>query len=304
MIDRRQFLIRSALATAAVALPWRPQALFALEAEAAFRELRDGAGIFVGQGGTIGWYTAKDAVVVIDSQFPDSARACLEGVRARSEHPIDALINTHHHQDHVAGNGVFRPHAGKIVAHKNVPELQKKQAAQRKVEKDQTYADTTFEKEWKLAAGKETVTARHFGPAHTGGDIVIHFEKANVVHMGDLVFNRWFPFIDMAGGASTKNWIQVLDRVVAAHGKDTIYIFGHGKASHGVTGKAEDVTQMRSYLSALWDHAEKQLAAGRSAEEIASLAELPGFGDYESPSPEMLSLKANLVAVCQELRPG
>ena len=59
-----------------------------------------------------------------------------------------------------------------------------------KSEADQVYASTLFAKEWKTEVGDEVIRATYFGPAHTNGDAIIHFEKANVVHMGDLVFNR------------------------------------------------------------------------------------------------------------------
>ena len=73
----------------------------------------------------------------------------------------------------------------------------------------------------------ETITLRYLGPAHTDGDSITHFENANVVHMGDLIFNRRFPYIDKSAGASVKNWIQVLKQTQKLFDKDTIFIFGH-----------------------------------------------------------------------------
>ena len=60
----------------------------------------------------------------------------------------------------------------------------------------QLYPDTTFSESWSQKVGRETITARYYGRAHTDGDAVIHFENANIVHCGDLVFNRRFPYID------------------------------------------------------------------------------------------------------------
>jgi len=55
--------------------------------------------------------------------------------------------------------------------------------------------------------GDERVTATHYGPGHTGGDAIIRFEEANVVHMGDLLFNELHPRVDRPGGASIQNWM-------------------------------------------------------------------------------------------------
>ena len=100
----------------------------------------------------------------------------------------------------------------------------------------------------------EVVALKYYGPAHTGGDSVVTFEKANVVHMGDLVFNRRHPFIDRPGGASSAGWITVLEQAVADHQDDTIYIFGHAGQGFPVTGSKADLLYMRDYLSALLDY--------------------------------------------------
>ena len=75
--------------------------------------------------------------------------------------------------------------------------------------------DTTFTDVWSFEHGDEKVSAKHYGPAHTGGDAVIRFEKANVAHMGDLMFNRAHPVIDRPNGASIANWTVVLQKVAA-----------------------------------------------------------------------------------------
>lgn len=298
-LSRRQFVYSSSMALVAGALLPRVP-LWAQEAAAGFRELRRGVGIFTGRGGTIGWLHLPDALIVVDSQFPQSAQTCLDGLRRRSEREIDALINTHHHGDHTAGNGVFRPAAKIIVAQANVPVLQKKAAEERGNEDEQVYPDVIFKGSWRIDAGGETVSASHFGPAHTGGDSVTHFENANVVHIGDLVFNRWYPFIDRPGGASARGWIEVLDRVLADHDKETLYVFGHANQRFGVTGSHEDVAYQRDYLSALLDVTRKGIQAGKSAEEIGALEAVPGFGDHESPG-QRLSLEANIAVAHEEL---
>ena len=62
----------------------------------------------------------------------------------------------------------------------------------------------TFDSELRIHVGDETVQVWHTPPAHTDGDAVIYFEKANVLHMGDDFFNKVIPFIDVAHGGSVK----------------------------------------------------------------------------------------------------
>jgi len=298
-LSRRQFVITSSLALAGGAFGRLP--LFAqAPTVTAFEPLRGGVGLFTGRGGAIGWLVSSDAVVVVDTQFPDTAEACLAGLKERSSRPIDLLINTHHHGDHTGGNAVFKPAVKSIVAHANVPGLQRQAAAQAGTEAAQAYADTTFTETWTMDLGRETVSAAHYGPGHTGGDIVVFFEGANIVHMGDLMFNHRHPFIDRAAGASIRNWISSLEKVMAAHDAETTYIFGHAKDGLPLTGGRSALDEMRNYLSAAVDHVRKGIAGGSSRDEITSLSSLAGFEDY-AENPPRLTLAGTLGVAYDEL---
>jgi cyclase len=315
-MNRRDFLCRtSAFAAATVLIRAK---LFAESAPppakplaggfTQFTPLRRNIGIFTGRGGTIGWLAAKDGLAIVDTQFPDSAAICLAGLPDRSGRQIDVVLNTHHHADHTSGNPVFRPVAKTIVAQANVPKLQF-EAADR-AEKDpkaqswtrldqQVYADTTFAEAWRHELGDEVITAQYFGPAHTNGDAIIMFEKANVVHVGDLVFNRLYPVIDRTAGGTVRSWIGVLEKAIKAYPADAIYVFGHGNSKFGVTGRRDDLLVMRDYWSAVLARVEKDITAGKPRTEIAQLANLPGFEDFHSAPPNRLS--GNLAAVYDEL---
>lgn len=295
---RRDFLQASSLAALAGALPTPLLALSRTAAE--FRALRRGVGIYSGRGGTIGWLIRPEGVVVVDSQFPETARSCLDGIRDRSDQAIAALINTHHHGDHTGGNGVFRPAVGEIVAHARAPELQREAARRSGTEDEQTYADATFAERWRMVVADESVRAKHYGAAHTGGDCTVFFENANVVHMGDLIFNRLYPFIDRPGGASVRGWIDLLEAVAAEHDADTAYIFGHGRPEFGVTGGRADVLLQRDFLSAVLEAAAQAVQSGSSRAEATRLDALPGFPDHVAPS-ERLSLPAVLGVAYDEL---
>lgn len=262
--------------------------------------LRRNVGLFSGRGGTIGWLVNPSGSVVVDSQFPDTASECIAGISERGAAHIDALINSHHHGDHTAGNIAFRDVAKQIVAHENVPDLQRQAAEEGGSGDDQLYADVTFDQEWSAGIGDETVRVRYYGPAHTGGDSVIHFEQADVVHMGDLVFNRLFPFIDRNGGASVPGWISVLESVVDRHSDETLYVFGHGHPDFGVTGGREDVLLQRDFLAAVLETAQRAVAEGQSREEATAPQSLPGFPDYRAPV-ERMTLGAAIGAAFDEL---
>ncbi|MBI5690796.1 MAG: MBL fold metallo-hydrolase [Verrucomicrobia bacterium] len=266
-----------------------------------FKPLRRGTGYFTARGGTIGWLVNTQAVAAVDTQFPETARLFLEGLPGRSGRKLDVLVNSHHHGDHTGGNGVFQPVTRSIVAHVNVPRLQRERAQRDNTLERQTYADTTFAESWRKDVGDEIVSAKYHGPAHTGGDVVAHFERANVVHMGDLVFNRMYPVIDRPGGARIRGWIGVLEAVAKAYAADTVFIFGHGNPKFGVTGKRDDLLVLRDYLAGLLAHVEKRIQAGEPKERIVALDNLPGFPDFHvAPGPQN-RLPLNLGVAFDEL---
>ena len=316
-MNRRDFIVRSSL-LASAGLIARSSLLAQLAPAGAalppvteFRPLRRGVGLFTGRGGTIGWLSTPEALAVVDTQFPDTAAVCLAGLPGRGNRMVDVVLNTHHHADHTGGNGIFKPAARTIVAQANVPKLMFA-AAERAALADkpgsgldlsrQTYPDTTFTDVWRRDFGDEIVTAQYYGPAHTGGDVIIHFEKANVVHMGDLVFNRLYPVVDRPGGASIRGWIDRLEEAVKTYPADAIYLCGHGSKAFGVTTTRGELHVLRDYMSALLGYVQKEIAAGKSKAEIATLENFPGFDDFHVPRPNRLA--SNLSVAYDELIGG
>lgn len=301
---RRDFLAASSAAALAGLLgsPLR-LAGWSLTQEPVFTPIRRNVGFYTMRGGTVGYLVDPGAVVVVDSQFPDEARALLAGLNQRSGgRPVDYLINTHHHGDHVGGNVAFRGNARNVVAHAQADELMRRPPTGQPPA-DQLFATATFTDEWSADVGDERVVARHFGPAHTGGDAVITFQRANVAHMGDLMFHGRHPVVDGAGGALMRNWPTVLERTVAAHDGDTVYIFGHAAAGLPVTGSGADLLRLGNYIEAVFEHVEGQVRAGRSQEEIlAGRDPLPGFEDY-GPFPQA-SARDPLTVAYEEVTGG
>jgi glyoxylase-like metal-dependent hydrolase (beta-lactamase superfamily II) len=311
-MNRRDFLVRSSMLSAAgllsrsiaaeKAAPAAPRPATApAPVTPEFKPLRRDTGYFTARGGTIGWLASREALAAVDTQFPDTAALFLGGLPGRSGRKLDVLVNSHHHGDHTGGNGVFKPETKMIVAHANVPGLQRARAEKDNTLDRQTYADTLFPETWRKEVGSEVLSAKYLGAAHTKGDIVTHFEKANVVHVGDLMFNRMYPVIDRPGGASIRGWIGVLEKIAKTYPADALFVFGHGSAKFGVTGKAADLLVFRDYLSGLLDYTQQQIKAGAPKEKIVALENLPGFPDYHVPVGPANRLPSNLSVAYDEL---
>jgi glyoxylase-like metal-dependent hydrolase (beta-lactamase superfamily II) len=290
-LTRRDFLATSAAAAVAGTLG-RPILLSALQGQAAqpvFTPIRRNVGFFTMRGGTIGYLVNAGGVVVVDSQFPAEAKACLDGLNERSGgRPVDLLINTHHHGDHSGGNLSFRGSAKKVVAHAKASEHMR-QPPGGQPPADQLFPDTTFTETWTADVGDERIRAKHYGRAHTSGDAVITFERANVAHMGDLMFNQRHPVVDRGAGATIRGWLTVLERTPRDHANDTTYIFGHANTGLPVTGSQADLAKFRDYFGALMAFVEAQVKAGKSRDEILAmrdpLAGFESFGRFGQANP-------------------
>ena len=288
MQNRRTFLKNTALATGALGLPAHDLlATWFQTMPGKMEEIRKHVGYYTERGGTIGWYLHEDGIAVIDTQFPEQAGHLIEQLRQKTDKPVDLLFNTHHHGDHTGGNIAFKGIVKNVVAHANSRANQEKVAIERKSEAQQLYPDIIFEKTFKRKIGREMITARYFGPGHTNGDSVIHFENANIAHVGDLMFNRRFPFIDKTAGASISNWIEVLGEIRKTYDKDTLFIFGHANDGFPVTGSGDDLAAMQNYLGQLLKYVKKAIAEGIGEKDlIAKTTFIPGAEEWKGQGVE------------------
>ncbi|HEY0246060.1 MAG TPA: MBL fold metallo-hydrolase [Mucilaginibacter sp.] len=299
-MQRRHFLKNTAITAGALTLLGK-KSFASLLADPAyqFKSLRNNMGIFTERGGTIAWLSNKDGIVVVDAEFPDTAPHVITELQKQSDKPFTWLINTHHHADHTSGNIAFKGLAKNVAAHENSLINQKNAAVKANNEDKQLYPDTTFGKEWKVKVGDETIHTHYWGPGHTNGDAMIHFENANIVHTGDLVFNRRYPIVDRSAGASLRNWAVVLAHAQKQFDKNTLFVFGHAFDPEKVTGNMDDIKAMQNYMEKLVIFVQAGIKEGKSKDDITSATAIPGVTDWQGTG-----IKGSLSAAYDELSAG
>jgi cyclase len=269
--------------------------------------LRGGVYALYGRGGNVGFVVGPEHAIVVDSQYADVAPGILRQVAKVTEKPVRFLVNTHHHGDHTGGNATFKP-VSVIVAHANVrrrmlsqpdemkrtlpgriEDAKKAGNAQRVKFLEDMLASAnavkieeiaapilTYEAGVKLHIGGETLHVVHTPPAHTDGDSFVYFEKANVLHMGDLFFNKVIPFIDTGSGGSAAGYLQAHDLAIAYVPADAIVIPGHGEVTDIAGLKAA-----RQYIADLIAAAQGAKSAGRTKELFLAEVDLPAYREYD-----------------------
>ena len=185
--------------------------------------------MFEGVGGfssNMGALIGDEHVLLIDNGMAYITASLVAALQELAGRPVDYVINTHMHGDHVGSNAALAGEGATIFAHDKLrsrlaekPELAGGPAGLPVV----TYADKmTFH-----VNGQQAI-AYHFEHAHTDGDSVIHFPQANVIDAGDLFFNYQFPFIDLDSGGSVDGFIKGQQRIIAMSDENTKIIPGHG----------------------------------------------------------------------------
>lgn len=235
--------------------------------------------IITGAGGNIGASVGEDGIVIVDDQYAPLAPKIEAALKTISDKPLRFVLNTHYHGDHTGGNEHFGKSAP-IIAHENVRNRLKSgttvRGNQNPAAPKAALPIVTFDQSLTVHLNGEDVRAIHVPHGHTDGDAVIFFTQSNVVHMGDVLFNGTFPFIDLENGGSVKGVIAACEKVLAATPDDVKIIPGHGAVM--------DKAGMRKYvemLKATSATVAKALAAGKTADQLKSekvLAEWESWG--------------------------
>ena len=181
----------------------------------------EGVGGFTG--GNLGVLAGADGVILIDDGMEQYSAKLLAAVAEAAGAPVDFVINTHVHGDHVGGNAALHAQGARIVAHDNI--------RVRMIASDaaaDALPELTFNDELTFHVNGQRAHLLHVERAHTDGDAVILFPDANVIHTGDTMFNGLFPFIDINTGGSLDGFIAAQSRLIELADEETRIIPGHG----------------------------------------------------------------------------
>jgi glyoxylase-like metal-dependent hydrolase (beta-lactamase superfamily II) len=236
----------------------------------------EGVGGFAG--GNLGLSIGDDGVVLIDDGLPPLTDELLEAIGELTDDPIEFLVNTHVHGDHIGGNEALAQAGATIVAHDNlrsrlVADGMMMPGGPVPAPKD-ALPTVTFSDSVTFHLNGRDAFVFHVEKAHTDGDAVIHFRDDNVIHAGDVMFNGLFPFIDMDSGGTVDGFIAAQKRILEAVDEKTKIIPGHGP----VAGKKE----LAAAIAMLEDANARVRAlveAGKSDEEILAANPLADYHD-------------------------
>lgn len=238
--------------------------------EVKVEQVAPGVAVLFGAGGNIGLSYGVDGNIIIDDQFAPLTDKIAAAVATLDKDPVRFVINTHWHYDHTGGNENFGKRGAVILAHDNVRARMSTEqfitALNQKV--PPTPKDglpvVTFAEGASLHLNGDTLHIMHVPNAHTDGDALVHWQKANVLHMGDTFFHKeTFPFIDLSSGGSIDGVIAAAARGLEMANPATKIIPGHGPVA-----TRADLQAYRDMLVDVRGRVAAGIAAGKTLDQI------------------------------------
>jgi glyoxylase-like metal-dependent hydrolase (beta-lactamase superfamily II) len=240
-------------------------------------QVAPGVAVLFGRGGNIGLSYGADGNAIIDDQYAPLTERILAAIRTLDPDPIRFVINTHWHGDHTGGNENVGRTGAVIVAHDNV----RRRMSMEQVVRGETVAPSpsgalpvvTFTQGLTFHMNGDDIRVVHVQHAHTDGDALVYWTRANVLHMGDTFFNGMLPFVDLDSGGSIDGAILAVEAGLAIANDGTVIIPGHGPVAHRA-----DLVRYRDMLVSLRDQVRRAMRAGRTLDQIKAMRLADRYG--------------------------
>ncbi len=243
------------------------------------QKLADNLTLLRGPGGNVLVLNGADGKFVVDTFVSPAWPKLKEALDGVSNAPVKFVINTHWHFDHTDNNAPLHAAGATVLAHENTKQRMSEPHDLQPLglhfppSPPEALPQQTFKTTHKLQANGETLQLEHVSPAHTDTDIYLHFQKTNVIHMGDTFFNGFYPFIDSSTGGKIAGMIAAADKILPLANNETKIVPGHGPL-----GNKADLAKFRDMLVTARDRVQKLKGEGKSAQE--AVAAKP-FADLE-----------------------
>lgn len=239
--------------------------------------------VIFGSGGNVGVSVGDDGVLLIDDKFERNAEGILGQVKGLTDAPLRYVLNTHYHGDHTGSNAQMAAAGAELVGHVNVRErmgmtFENKLFGRTTNAVDESlWPTTTYDGTTTMEFNGDYVNLLHTPNAHTDGDSLVHFVRANTIHMGDNFFNGLFPYIDVDAGGTVAGMIAAHDKALSLANDETRIIPGHGPMS-----TKADLQAARDMLQTIHDRVKARIEAGDDLETILSSNILQDYAKYAS----------------------
>lgn len=231
--------------------------------------VRPGLHLLRGAGANVVAWAGTDGIVVVDSGTAASAQQLLETLGRVSPGPLRFLVNTHWHPEHVGGNPALHQAGAQSLAH---ADTRASMAVSHTIAVDGIEVPAapreglpmlTFDDAVSLHLNGDRLDVLHVAGAQGSGDVILWWEAANVVHVGDAHWPGGYPLVNAAGSGSLAGMVASIETVLSRADARTAIVPGHGP----VSDRAE-LAAYRDMLVAVGSRVRELIEQGRGVEEV------------------------------------
>jgi cyclase len=272
-------------------------------------QIRPNVFVIFGGGANVTVHVGEDGVLLVDTGSAQTADAVLAAIKAISAQPIRLIINTSADTDHVGGNerlaksGVrINPDAfsdqeqATVLAHENVlgrmsapndsagspPGTPARRGANESLFPVGAWPTETYTARIRsMYLNDDGVQVMRQAGAHSDGDSIVLFRRADVIATGDVLDLRHFPVIDAGRGGGIEGEIDALNHLleltipamplVLKDGR-TLLVPGHGRVSdYG------ELVEYRDMVTVIRDLIQDMVDKGMTAAQVKAANPTNGY---------------------------
>lgn len=266
-------------------------------------EMADGIVTIVHGHGEVGVANAsfivegKHAMVIDTMTFPEMATGIVREIAHRGAY-VDAVLNTHHHIDHVGGNSLFANVP--IVAHPaSVQALQQLGLPSARYDhlmpqfrgRFDTLVLSMPEPRLDQLVPPHGGVVRAFPAAHTATDLAVWFPTSRVLIAGDLCFIGVTP---LAVNGLISGWLAALDALIAL--QPAVVVPGHGPI-----GTGEDLGVLRDYFLTIQRVGRAAITQNLSSQDALALLDTGPFAEWLESERNLINLERAMQEAAGEI---
>jgi glyoxylase-like metal-dependent hydrolase (beta-lactamase superfamily II) len=258
-------------------------------------QIRPSVFVIFGGGANVTAHVGEDGVLLVDSGSAATADAVLAAINAISAQPIRLIINTNADTDHVGGNerlakaGVrINPDAfsdqeqATVLAHESVLGRMSAPNGNESLFPVGAWPNETYTARIRsMYLNNDGVQVMREVGAHSDGDSIVLFRRADVIATGDILDLRHFPVINAENGGSIHGEIDALNHLleltipamplVLKDGR-TLLVPGHGRVSdYG------ELVEYRDMVTVIRDVIQDMVDKGMTAAQVKAANPTKGY---------------------------
>lgn len=219
-----------------------------------------------------------EGVLLVDPGHPEMLHKQRAALPQVGDSRIRFVIDSHAHPDHACANGELFRQGAVIVGHSSIPKYFEEAGEWAPPRQPGDTPQMTYDDEMTLRFDGEQVRLIHPARAHTDGDTITVFERANVIHTGDLFVNHSFPYMK---GGSIDGYIAAQELLLRLSNDKTLFVPGHGPLARraDVEKSVRRMREVRRRIAAMIEEGltMEQVLARRPLDDIDAFAGDPSL---------------------------